>query len=107
MRLHTRDRSASVSSVQAAIPASVKQAPIPAPVIEKFPVKPGVLPSSLAANTPPLLILYGSNTGTSEEAAYQLAHLAQKEGFKTSAIAPLDSYVDKLGHGMLSSVIMM
>jgi cytochrome P450/NADPH-cytochrome P450 reductase len=98
MRLHTRDRSASVSSVQAAIPAAVKQAPIPAPVIEKLPVKPGVLPSSLAANTPPLLILYGSNTGTSEEAAYQLAHLAQKEGFKTSAIAPLDSYVDKLGH---------
>lgn len=102
MRLHTRDRTASVSNVQAGIPATVKQAPVPAPVMEKLPeVKPSILPSSLTANTPPLLILYGSNTGTSEEAAYQLAHLAQKEGFKTSAIAPLDSYVEKLGHGTL------
>ncbi len=98
MRLHTRDRTASVSS-QASIPAAVKQVSVPAPVIEKLPEVKTVLPSSLTADTPPILILFGSNTGTSEEAAYQLAHLAKKEGFKTSAVAPLDSYIDKLGHG--------
>ncbi len=105
MRIHTRDRSASVSHapIQADVkPVSIK---IPEPVLDKVPeTKPTVLPATLSADAPPVLILFGSNTGTSEEAAYQLAHLAKKEGFKTTAVAPLDSYIDKFGRGMLFNV---
>ena len=104
MRIHTRDRSACV--LHARVQEDVKPVPvkIPEPVLDNLPeVKPTVLPAVLSVDAPPVLILFGSNTGTSEEAAYQLAHLAKKEGFKTTAVAPLDSYIDKFGRGMIES----
>jgi sulfite reductase alpha subunit-like flavoprotein len=102
MRIHTRDHSATVSSHVSPATSEVTQVPVNVPelVLEKAQeVKPSVLPAALKADAPPILILYGSNTGTSEEAAYQLAYLAKKEGFKTTAVASLDSYIDRLGRG--------
>lgn len=43
----------------------------------------------------PLLVLYGSNLGTAEGLARELAHLAQERGFN-SKVAPLKDYVGKL-----------
>jgi sulfite reductase alpha subunit-like flavoprotein len=102
MRIHTRDHSATVSSHVSTATSEVTQVPVNVPklVLEKAQeVKSSVLPAALKTDAPPILILYGSNTGTSEEAAYQLAYLAKKEGFKTTAVASLDSYIDRLGRG--------
>src|ERR1700692_4089224 len=43
----------------------------------------------------PLLVLYGSNLGTSEELATRVADLAEINGFATT-LAPLDDHVGKL-----------
>src|ERR1700692_2828601 len=43
----------------------------------------------------PLLVLYGSNLGTSEELATRVADLAEVNGFATR-LAPLDDFVGKL-----------
>src|SRR5262249_35322216 len=43
----------------------------------------------------PLLVLYGSNLGTSEELARQIAQDAEANGFATT-LAPLDRFVGQL-----------
>ena len=43
----------------------------------------------------PLLVLYGSNLGTAEGVAHQIADDAKTHGFATT-VAPLDDYVEKL-----------
>src|SRR5215471_484006 len=43
----------------------------------------------------PLLVLYGSNMGTAEERARQIAEDAEAQGFATT-VAPLDVYTDRL-----------
>ncbi len=101
MRIHTRDRSTVHAHAEPA-PSESKPVTVPEVVVERATdVKATVLPAALKADAPAVTILFGSNTGTSEEAAYQLANLAKKEGFKTAAIAPLDSYIGKLGHGTI------
>ena len=45
----------------------------------------------------PLLVLYGSNLGTTEELAHRLAETADVNGFQTT-LAPLDDYAGKLPH---------
>ena len=48
-----------------------------------------------ASHNTPLLVLYGSNTGTTEGIAHDLAVTARFKGFQ-SEVAPLDDFVGKL-----------
>ena len=64
-------------------PASTASAPT-APVV-----------SALPAHNTPLLVLFGSNLGSSEELASRVADLAQVNGFATR-LGALDDYVDDL-----------
>ncbi|BDS11317.1 bifunctional cytochrome P450/NADPH--P450 reductase [Aureispira anguillae] len=52
----------------------------------------------------PLLILYGSNMGNSEELAHQLAKDGKRHGFKTT-IATLDAYKERLPQTGLVQII--
>ena len=56
---------------------------------------PNVGPSAMVAHATPLLVLYGSNTGTSEEFAHQIADRGTTSGFATS-VAPLDAFARRL-----------
>ena len=51
--------------------------------------------SAVPAHGTPLLILFGSNLGTSEEFARQIAEAGERNGF-TSTLAPLDDYAGRL-----------
>lgn len=51
--------------------------------------------AAATAHHTPLLILYGSNMGSSEELAYQLVKDGKNRGFKTT-LATLDDYAGKL-----------
>ncbi len=48
-----------------------------------------------ASHGTPLLILFGSNLGTSEEFARQIAEAGERNGF-TSTLAPLDDYAGRM-----------
>ncbi len=50
---------------------------------------------ALPQHNTPLLVLYGSNLGTAEEIARQIAQSGEANGFST-AIAPLDDYTQRL-----------
>ena len=52
----------------------------------------------LAADAPPLLVLYGSNTGASEMFARRIAGDAARQGYRATA-APLDDHADGLAAG--------
>ncbi|KHE72043.1 bifunctional cytochrome P450/NADPH--P450 reductase [Halobacillus sp. BBL2006] len=52
-------------------------------------------PSVVNEHGTPLLFLYGSNLGTSEGVARELAETARHQGFKVNT-APLDDYTDQL-----------
>ena len=67
-------------------------APVVAP--EVAPATNGARAAAGAHNTP-LLILFGSNLGSSEDVAQQLANDAGKHGF-VPTVAPLDDYTSKL-----------
>ncbi len=54
-----------------------------------------VLPTPLPAHGTPLLVLFGSNLGTSEDAARRVADLASAQGFAVR-VAWLDDFVGKL-----------
>ena len=59
-------------------------------------IKPEPAPTiAVKAHHTPLLVLYGSNLGTSEDIAEQIAADGKVRGF-TSAAAPLDDYVHQL-----------
>ena len=59
-------------------------------------IKPEPAPTiAVKAHHTPLLVLYGSNLGTSEDIAEQIAADGKARGF-TSATAPLDDYVHQL-----------
>ncbi|MEB3103967.1 bifunctional cytochrome P450/NADPH--P450 reductase [Ferviditalea candida] len=64
-----------------------------APVIGK-PAEQAAVPIVEAHNTP-LLVLYGSNMGTAEGIARELADTARYQGFR-SEVAPLNAHVGKL-----------
>ena len=51
--------------------------------------------AAMVKGNTPLLVLYGSNLGTAEGVAHQIADDAKTHGF-TTAVAPLDDYVEKL-----------
>ncbi|MFD2680533.1 bifunctional cytochrome P450/NADPH--P450 reductase [Bacillus seohaeanensis] len=53
------------------------------------------LPSNIEAHDTPLLVLYGSNLGTAEGIARELADVARGQGFQ-SQVAPLDDHVGNL-----------
>ncbi|MBP1989915.1 bifunctional cytochrome P450/NADPH--P450 reductase [Paenibacillus eucommiae] len=63
-------------------------------IVEEKIKKPAFAPGVEAHNTP-LLVLYGSNLGTAEGIARELADTARFQGFN-SEVAPLDAYVGKL-----------
>jgi cytochrome P450/NADPH-cytochrome P450 reductase len=71
---------------RAAAPAVVTSAPAAAPA-----PRPGVA----ERHGTPLLVLYGSNLGTSEELARRMAQDGDAHGFATT-VAPLDAYVGQL-----------
>src|SRR5215203_3104136 len=52
-------------------------------------------PAAVVKGNTPLLVLYGSNLGTTEGIAHQIAEDGRTRGF-TTTVAPLDDYVDKL-----------
>jgi cytochrome P450 / NADPH-cytochrome P450 reductase len=75
-------------------------APAGAPPAEQPPVaeqeEPDATPAAaVVQGSTPLLSLYGSNLGTAEGIAHQIAGDARTHGFSTT-VAPLDDYVDKL-----------
>lgn len=51
--------------------------------------------SLLGANNQPFLVLYGSNMGTAESIAHEMAASASKLGFR-SEVGPLDDWIDHL-----------
>jgi len=57
--------------------------------------EPAAQPAAVVRGSTPLLVLYGSNLGTAEELAHQIAEDARTHGFATT-VASLDDYVDKL-----------
>jgi cytochrome P450 / NADPH-cytochrome P450 reductase len=75
------DRAASATLASA--PASAEQE------------EPDVQPAAVVQGNTPLLSLYGSNLGTAEEIAHQIAEDARTHGF-TTTVTPLDDYIDKL-----------
>src|SRR4051812_48756221 len=64
-----------------------------APPVQEEP-EPAPSAAVVQGNTP-LLVLYGSNLGTAEGIAHQIADDARTHGF-TTTVAPLDDYVEKL-----------
>jgi cytochrome P450 / NADPH-cytochrome P450 reductase len=67
-----------------------------APAVAEQEEEPDVqLATAVVQDNTPLLSLYGSNLGTAEEIAHQIAEDARTHGF-TTTVAPLDDYVDKL-----------
>src|SRR5262249_13558121 len=54
-----------------------------------------VVASAAVKHGTPLLVLYGSNMGTAEERARQIAQDGEAHGFATT-VAPLDVYTDRL-----------
>jgi cytochrome P450 / NADPH-cytochrome P450 reductase len=71
--------------------AGVSPAPQPAVQQEELDAEPAAV---VQAHTP-LLILYGSNLGTTEAIAHQIADDGQTHGYATT-VAPLDDYVGEL-----------
>ena len=71
----------------ATTPVAVASAPIA--------VAPAAEPDGAHDHGTPLLVLYGSNLGTSEELARRIAQDADGHGFATT-VAPLDAYVGQL-----------
>jgi cytochrome P450/NADPH-cytochrome P450 reductase len=57
--------------------------------------EPEAQPDVVVRGSTPLLILFGSNLGTAEEIAHQIADDARTHGF-TTTVASLDDYADKL-----------
>jgi cytochrome P450 / NADPH-cytochrome P450 reductase len=75
------DRAASATLASA--PASAEQE------------EPDVQPAAVVQGNTPLLSLYGSNLGTAEEIAHQIAEDARTHGF-TTTVTPLDDYIAQL-----------
>ncbi len=78
----------------------VQRAPVVAPLIQPatHPAETTSQPTptvAVKAHHTPLLVLYGSNLGTSEDIAERIAADGKARGF-TSAAAPLDDYVHQL-----------
>ena len=73
--------------------ATPSPAPAPQPAIQQEELE--AEPATMVQGNTPLLVLYGSNLGTTEGIAHQIADDATTRGF-TTTIAPLDDYVDKL-----------
>ncbi len=76
----------------------------PSVPVQPLPTLPVSVPTAVLASAaqpatapsgPPLLVLYGSNLGTAEEIARQIAQAGEGQGFQTT-IAPLDEYARKL-----------
>ncbi|HEX6711593.1 MAG TPA: cytochrome P450, partial [Rubrobacter sp.] len=68
-------------------------APAPQPAIDQDELE--AEPVTMVQGHSPLLVLYGSNLGTTEGIAHQIADDATTRGFATT-VASLDDYVDKL-----------
>jgi cytochrome P450/NADPH-cytochrome P450 reductase len=74
-------------------PAAVASPPAPPPPVQKE--EPETEPAPAVQDSTPLLVLFGSNLGTGEGIAHQIADDGRTQGF-TTTVAPLDDYVEKL-----------
>jgi len=72
---------------------SVTLAPAPQPVVQQE--EPAAEQATVVGGKAPLLVLFGSNLGTTEDIAHQIADDGRTHGF-TTTVAPLDDYVGKL-----------
>ncbi len=71
-------------------------APAPAPTQDVIrQEEPAVQATATVGGGTPLLVLYGSNLGTAEEIAHQIADDGRTHGFATT-VAPLDDYAGRL-----------
>lgn len=68
---------------------------VPAPKPEPKAVEAAPAPVLAGHHNTPLLVLYGSNLGTAEGLAHQIADDGTTQGFAAS-VAPLDDYLEKL-----------
>ena len=78
LRQHS-ERSSAATATREAVPVAVTSA----------------LPVARQRHETPLLVLYGSNMGTAEEIARQIAQDGEENGFSTR-VAPLDDYAERL-----------
>jgi cytochrome P450 / NADPH-cytochrome P450 reductase len=74
-------------------PAAVASPPAPPPPVQEE--EPETEPAPAVQGSTPLLVLFGSNLGTGEDLAHQIADDGRTQGF-TTTVAPLDDYVEKL-----------
>ena len=81
MRVRLREDSTRKAAKRPAAASSVVAAPAAGP--------------AAASHGTPLLVLFGSNLGTSEEFARQIAEAGERNGF-TSTLAPLDDYAGRM-----------
>src|SRR5215208_556005 len=71
--------------------STAPEPPAPQAVVQQEEPEPAVV----VRGSTPLLVLFGSNLGTAEEIAHQIADDGRTHGF-TTTVASLDDYVDKL-----------
>jgi cytochrome P450 / NADPH-cytochrome P450 reductase len=83
--IQVRRRTDRDRTVRATAPASARP-PAEAPAVPQ---------PTAARHDTPLLVLYGSNLGTAEAVARQMAEAGERNGFRTT-VGPLDEYVDRL-----------
>jgi cytochrome P450 / NADPH-cytochrome P450 reductase len=73
--------------------STAPEPPAPQTVVQQE--GPETEPAVVVRGSTPLLVLFGSNLGTAEEIAHQIADDGRTHGF-TTTVASLDDYVDKL-----------
>jgi cytochrome P450/NADPH-cytochrome P450 reductase len=71
--------------------STAPELPAPQTVVQQEETEPAVV----VRGSTPLLVLFGSNLGTAEEIAHQIADDGRTHGF-TTTVASLDDYADKL-----------
>ncbi|MDX6380646.1 MAG: cytochrome / NADPH-cytochrome reductase, partial [Rubrobacteraceae bacterium] len=77
-------------------PRTTRSAMVVAPPPIREQPEPELAPAAtVVQQNTPLLVLYGSNLGTTEGIAHQIADDGRTQGFATT-VAPLDDYIDKL-----------
>lgn len=85
IKVRRRESTDYTSAAPVIVPsAAVTSAPVPAP-----------LSLAVPQHHTPLLVLYGSNLGSAEDLAHQIAQDGAVYGFSTT-VAPLDEYVNRL-----------
>ena len=76
-------------------PGRIRSVLVPGAAAETGEMRPAMLASKRPSHGTPLLVLYGSNLGATEEIARDIAQSAELNGFETT-LAPLDDFAGRL-----------